>query len=230
MKLQATLFLLAGLLLSAGTVFAKGEIPVPHAPWVPASSHKASEVRVFKYDGSRQCGFAPGVSLEEMAKELQDLDVTVLSQEKLAAPIEIGAGCGLPTGWANVYTISLKDLPKTKVAAPGKGQFSIWFFEANTIFVAKYDGSLQCMGGGVAVDEMAKELTSVKIGVLSDKNIQDGMRHMTLCGATTGRLNVYEIAPTDYPSAKLLGFMFVGTGGSFPSVRVLGDDLFPWPW
>ncbi|MFN2377224.1 MAG: hypothetical protein ABR538_11850 [Candidatus Binatia bacterium] len=241
MYLQVIGVLIAGLVVTAGNAFGEGEIPIPHnpvqdeipqphAPWIPTSVHKASEIRVFKYDGSRQCGFEPGVPVEEMAKELKSLGVAVLSKEKLAAPIMVASACGLPTGWANVYTIALRDLAKVEADTSEKGRFSVWLFEKGSIFVAKYDGSLQCMDGGVPLDQMEKELTAVDIMVRSRRSMRDGLRHMTVCGATKGRMNVYEIAPSSYPAARVLGFMLMGKADSQPSALAAGDDLFPWPW
>jgi hypothetical protein len=243
MRVRVAVLLVAGMLLSGraapGQERVVGDIPTPHAPaargdtptpWKPASEGTPSTVRVFKYDGSRQCGFAAGISLEEMGKELHALGVTPVSQQKIAAPIMINAACGLPTGWANVYTIALQDLPKINPDPASNGAFSIWLFDSKSIFVAKYDGSLQCMGGGVSPDEMAKELTAVGIRVLDKKNVRDGLKHMTLCGASTGMMNAYEISAVDYPAAKVLGFIFMGTKSTTPSMAIAGDDLFPWPW
>jgi len=243
MRVRVAVLLLAGLLTSASTALTQdkipGDIPNPHVPaargdtptpWSPSSGGTPSTVRVFKYDGSRQCGFVAGISLEEMGKELHALGVTPVSQQKIAAPIMVNAACGLPTGWANVYTIALQDLAKIKLDPAGKGAFSIWLFDSKTIFVAKYDGSLQCMGGGVSLDEMAKELAAVGIKVLDRKTGRDGLKHMALCGASTGMMNAYEINAVDYPAAKVLRFIFMGAKSTAPTTASVGDDLFPWPW
>src|SRR5712664_557512 len=73
-------------------------------------------------------------------------------------------------------------------------------FSADTVKVFRYDGSLQCgMGQAVPLDEMAKELTAVNIKVLSrEKRVVSGLI-IALCGAPTGRANVYEIAHVDLP-------------------------------
>src|SRR5713226_35028 len=73
-------------------------------------------------------------------------------------------------------------------------------FSADTVKVFRYDGSLQCgMGQAVPLDEMAKELTAVNIKVLSsEKSVVSGLI-IALCGAPTGRANVYEITKDDLP-------------------------------
>ena len=78
-------------------------------------------------------------------------------------------------------------------------------FAADTVRVFRYDGSLQCgMGQAVSLDEMAKELTAVNIGVLSgEKKVVPGFI-ITLCGAPTGIANVYEIAKGDLPRIPAL--------------------------
>src|SRR4029077_13941121 len=72
----------------------------------------ADTVKVFRYDGSLQCGMGRAVSLDEMAKELTTANITVLSSEKRVVPGFIIALCGTPTGIANVYEIAKDDLPR----------------------------------------------------------------------------------------------------------------------
>lgn len=75
------------------------------------------------------------------------------------------------------------------------------------VLVSKVDGSLQCnMGKGVALDEMAQELTKAGITVYSSENRHDGLMHIQACGTPTGQINVYEIADSDLPEALKLGF------------------------
>ncbi len=71
--------------------------------------------------------------------------------------------------------------------------------------VFKYDGSLQCnMGKPIPPSEMQKELG--KITVYSSENKNDGLMRMQMCGAATGRANVFEIDRKDLEAAKKLGF------------------------
>jgi hypothetical protein len=66
----------------------------------------ADTVKVFRYDGSLQCGMGQAVPWDEMAKELTAFNIKVLSSEKRAVPGFIIGLCGAPTGIANVYEIA----------------------------------------------------------------------------------------------------------------------------
>jgi len=73
-------------------------------------------VKVAKPDGSKQCGFAPGLTLEKMA-EMQLDGIAIVSSEKQKDGLMHSAACGSSTGMMNVYEISRGDLG----AAEGKG-------------------------------------------------------------------------------------------------------------
>ncbi len=74
-----------------------------------------------------------------------------------------------------------------------------------TVFVYKSDGSLQCGGGQTkSVEVMAKELKAIR--VLSSQNKSDGLMHTTVCGAPTGKINVYEIPAAALKEAQGYGF------------------------
>ena len=78
---------------------------------------------------------------------------------------------------------------------------------ASTLFVFKPDGTIHCdKSKGVALDSMKQELTSADIKVFSMRKGYDGREGIALCGATTGQINVYEIASSDVPEAVRLGF------------------------
>ena len=71
--------------------------------------------------------------------------------------------------------------------------------------VYKNDGSLQCgMGSSISLDDMQKDLKSVK--VYSSSNKPDGLMHIQMCGSPTGRCNIYEIDRSNLEAAKKLGF------------------------
>ena len=76
------------------------------------TAFSADTVRVFRYDGSLQCGMGQAVPLDDMAKELTAVNIKVLSSEKRVVPGLIIALCGTPTGIANVYEIAKDDLPR----------------------------------------------------------------------------------------------------------------------
>jgi hypothetical protein len=75
------------------------------------------------------------------------------------------------------------------------------------ITVYKSNGSLQCEPeSGVTVTAMGETLTAAGISVYSSKNISDGMMHAQVCGAPTGRLNLYEIDEGNLAKAEAMGF------------------------
>ena len=74
-----------------------------------------------------------------------------------------------------------------------------------TVFVFKYDGSLQCgMGQAIKVTEMAKQLDDIKI--YSSMNRSDGQMRIQVCGSSTGQANIYEIDAGSLEKAVKLGF------------------------
>lgn len=76
----------------------------------------------------------------------------------------------------------------------------------STTEVYKYDGSLQCRGGGVSMAEMASALTENGIHVISSYSDVDGYYRIALCGATTGVIHVFEIDDSGLDQATALGF------------------------
>ena len=73
------------------------------------------------------------------------------------------------------------------------------------VFVFKYDGSKQCgVGKAIPLKVMAKQLKGIKI--FSKENKMDGLMHSQVCGAATGRANVYEISKDDLEKAQAKGF------------------------
>lgn len=95
------------------------------------------------------------------------------------------------------------------VTSPSASAGSIGLPATNNPFdrvrVFKYDGSLQCkMGQPIAAAEMQKELGSIK--VYSSDNKADGLMRIQVCGAPTGRANIYEIDRNQLEAAIKLGF------------------------
>jgi hypothetical protein len=168
----------------------------------------ADTVKVFRYDGSLQCGMGRAVSLDEMAKELTTANITVLSSEKRVVPGFIIALCGTPTGIANVYEIAKDDLPRLPTGQQAVKRFQPWVYDNASIDVAQYDGSLQCdMGSPVSLDDMEKALRGANIAVQSKAKKPDGIQHPQMCGASTGMMNVYRIKASDLEKARALGFV-----------------------
>jgi hypothetical protein len=83
---------------------------------------KLDRVKVFKADGSLQCGQGKAIAASEMQKDLGDIKV-YSSANKNDGMMRIQV-CGSPTGNANVYEIDRKNLE----AALKKG-FKEWTFD-----------------------------------------------------------------------------------------------------
>jgi hypothetical protein len=69
-------------------------------------------VKVFKYDGSLQCGMGKAVSVDEMKAEFKAFKV-YSTQNKSDGLMHMQV-CGSATGKANVYEIDRKDLAEVK--------------------------------------------------------------------------------------------------------------------
>lgn len=87
-----------------------------------SSSNPNDRVRVFKYDGSLQCGKGKAIAAEVMAKDLKDIKVYSFGS-KADGLMHIQM-CGTPTGKANVYEIDSTDL-----AAAQKLGFQQWTWD-----------------------------------------------------------------------------------------------------
>ena len=74
-----------------------------------------------------------------------------------------------------------------------------------TIYVFRYDGSLQCgQGQAIAPEEMGKRLQGIPIYRSFKKN--DGQMHIQVCGSNTGMANVFEIPKKNLEKALNKGF------------------------
>ncbi len=79
-----------------------GEVPVTTK--TAASDH----VKVFKADGSLQCGQGKAIPVAEMQKQLKDIKVySAVNKNDGMMRIQV---CGSPTGNSNVYEIDRKNL------------------------------------------------------------------------------------------------------------------------
>ncbi|WP_125179848.1 hypothetical protein [Thiohalobacter thiocyanaticus] len=83
--------------------------------------------------------------------------------------------------------------------------------------VYKYDGSVQCEESGVAVEDMRRELTRAGVEVVCGRKAQDGRAYPAMCGAATGRINVYTIDESGLDTAEALDFKSVET---LPDARI----------
>lgn len=87
-----------------------------------ASSNAQARMKVFKYDGSLQCGMGKPIAISEMQKELTG--ITIYSAENKADNLMHIQMCGSPTGHANVYEID-----RTSLEVAKKKGFKEWTFE-----------------------------------------------------------------------------------------------------
>ena len=77
---------------------------------VATAGVKTLKIKVFKADGSLQCGMGKKISLDEMQKELKGIQVfNKYNQNDGLMRIQV---CGSPTGDANIYEINQEDLEK----------------------------------------------------------------------------------------------------------------------
>ncbi len=86
--------------------------PVDGKSVTPTQTTSAGQlkVKVFKPDGTLQCGMGSKIPLETMEKELKGIKVfSKTNQNDGLMRIQV---CGAPTGQSNVYEISRTDLEK----------------------------------------------------------------------------------------------------------------------
>lgn len=77
-------------------------------PNIRIKSGSADRVRIYKFDGSLQCGLGQSKSLSENKKEL--LGIEIHNNWKRHDGLMRIQLCGSPTGQSNVYEIDRKDL------------------------------------------------------------------------------------------------------------------------
>lgn len=78
---------------------------------------------------------------------------------------------------------------------------------AQRVEVFKADGSRQCEpDSGQSPAAMRTDLEAAGIRVHAARSASDGMLHMQVCGAPTGRINVFSIDAAGLDAARSLGF------------------------
>jgi hypothetical protein len=82
-----------------------------------------------------------------------------------------------------------------------------WTYDDGHVQVYRDDGSLQCEpGSGPPPAAMAERLGSAGITVHGSGTGHDGLSRAAVCGAPTGRINVFDIDAADLDAALGLGF------------------------
>ncbi|MEA3277237.1 MAG: hypothetical protein U9Q81_18510 [Pseudomonadota bacterium] len=169
-------------------------------------------VTLYQLTGAIQCVDETGVPAERAADLLRGQGVKVVSAERRKLPLDVTTGCGAPTGEANVMTVAAADWAAFTAKNPDAGGYGLWVFETSTVEVYKYDGTMQCgLGHEIPLGEMAKELKAAGIEVLQSRKGTDGLTHISVCGASTGAINVYTIERDALPSARELGYRLLLT-------------------
>lgn len=87
-----------------------------------ASKTSTDTVKIYKYDGSLQCGQGKAIAIADMQKELNG--ISVHSSESKNDGLMRTQVCGSATGKANVYEIDRAQLTEAK-----KRGFKEWTFE-----------------------------------------------------------------------------------------------------
>ncbi len=172
----------------------------------------AETVTVYQHDGSIQCHEAEITTPDQAAETLREAGVKVISSTSRSVPFGLPSACGTPSGNANLVTVDAADWQKLRKRRTDALGFGEWIFDRPTVEVYRYDGSLQCeRGKEIALAEMAKELTAAGIEVLASRKGADGLLHIAMCGASTGRLNVFTIPADSLEKAQEQGFSLLVT-------------------
>ena len=85
----------------------------------------------------------------------------------------------------------------------------------SSVYVYKPDGTKQCeTDPGIKLVTMERDLTSVGVKVISRRKGYDGREGIALCGAPSGKINIYEITSPDLPIAIDQDFMKLPVAGT----------------
>ncbi len=169
-------------------------------------------VTLYQLTGEIQCGDTPGTPVEQAADLLRAQGVRVIGTEQRQLPVAIPKRCGAPTGEANLIEVSTPDWAAFSAKTPDAGGYGLWIYDQESTLVFQYDGTLQCgMGQEIELETTAELLASVGITAISSRKGIDGLSHITVCGASTGAINVHEIPGESLPAARELGFQLLVT-------------------
>jgi len=164
-------------------------------------------VTIYQFAGQRQCVPGDGVPVEKAADLLRAQGIKVRGAERRHLPLDIGRHCGAPTAEANVLTLSATDWAAFTAKNPDAGGYGIWTFDDGQVEVFMYDGTLQCgQGEEIPLERQEEILTAKGIEVMQGRKGADGFMHIAVCGASTGVINIFAIAPEDLDRARELGF------------------------
>lgn len=72
--------------------------------------------------------------------------------------------------------------------------------------IYKYQGSLQCQGGGLSLKQMRQQLLRAGIKAVKSSCGVDGMIYPAVCGAPDGKINIFTINSKSLVKAQSQGF------------------------
>lgn len=72
--------------------------------------------------------------------------------------------------------------------------------------VYKYQGSRQCEGGGIPLEEMQRQLQASGVAVTSSTCGMDGRMYPAFCGGADGKINIFTINSNGVNTALSQGF------------------------
>lgn len=98
-----------------------------------------------------------------------------------------------------LMSLSCLALPISVVARPAPAP-------VNLIKIYKYQGSLQCQGGGESLAQMRRQLINLGVKVLVGQCGVDGLVYPMVCGAPDGRINIFTIQRKHLEKAQTQGF------------------------
>jgi hypothetical protein len=115
--------------------------------------------------------------------------------------------CKAPTGEVNVFRVPAADWQRFVASGMATEEYLRWTYDDGHVQVYRHDGSLQCApDSGTPPAAMSETLSSAGITVHGSRTGHDGLSRIAVCGAPTGRINVFEIDAADVDAAFGLGF------------------------
>lgn len=77
--------------------------------------------------------------------------------------------------------------------------------------IYKYQGSVQCQGGGEPLAKMRRQLIKRGVSVVKGQCGVDGLMYPSVCGAPDGRINIFTIQAKGLSKAQAQGFDLLKT-------------------
>lgn len=75
--------------------------------------------------------------------------------------------------------------------------------------IYKSDGSIQCESNGISLETMKQGLVSANITVHCSQKGNDGLVRASVCGNSTGKINIYLINTNDISKSNDLEFQSI---------------------